>query len=318
MAIDGLMVIGFGGPTPGCCERLEDCPYGEEARCFVEGILGDNPARRARVDEIVAHYRHLGGFSPYNDLTARQVAALEAELRGRGCELPIACGFRHWRPWAKDAAVELAARGARELLLLILAPHQSSVSWDWYIKFAGEACVACPEPRPRLAAVVGPWWNHLGFVEAQADRIRAAIDGWEPTRRDSAALVFTAHSIPRAVLDDSPYHDQFAETARLCAAAAGFDRHRLAYQSQGRGTIPWAGPAVDEVVDELAAEGVEDVIFAACGFLVDHVEVRYDLDVEAVERCRRAGITPTRAECVHDHPAFIACLADRVVEGMRG
>jgi ferrochelatase len=111
--IDGLLILGFGGPTPGCCQRRPACAKtpGCEAECFVAGVLGDNPARAARIAEVAGHYHHFGGFSPYNELTERQAAALQAELLRRGRRLHIACGYRHWRPWAVDALRALGELG---------------------------------------------------------------------------------------------------------------------------------------------------------------------------------------------------------------
>jgi ferrochelatase len=314
--VDGVLMLGFGGPTPGCCERRADCPRspGCEASCFVSGILGDNPARQARVVEVVGHYQRLGGFSPYNRLTRAQADALEAELARRGRSLPVACGFRHWRPWAVDGVAELRQRGCREAAVLVMAPHQSSVSWDWYLSHAAEAVAAAGAEAPRLAAVVPPWWREPGFIRGIADAVGAAVQGWSAQRFTQAALVFTAHAIPEPVALRAPYSRQFAETAALAAQASGHPRHRIAYQSQpSDSSIPWTGPDILATIDALAAEGVREVVLAAAGFLVDHTEVLYDLDYEASARARSHGIAYTRARCVHDQPSFIAMLAERVL-----
>jgi ferrochelatase len=313
--VDGVLLLGFGGPTPGCCERRTACAKtpGCEAECFVSGILGDNPARARRVVEVVEHYRRLGGFSPYNELTARQAASLGAELACRGRALPIACGYRHWTPWAADALASLRDRGCRDVALLVMAPHQSSVSWDWYLKHAAEASERLGG-SPRIAAVAAPWWNERGFVAAIAARLREATEGWSAERVARARLVFTAHAVPQPVEATSPYRRQFAETARLAAEAFGHPEHAIAFQSQpGDSSIPWSQPDILSVIDDAARGGARDVLVCAAGFLVDHTEVLYDLDIEAKERCKRHGVAYTRARCVHDHPAFIATLADRVL-----
>jgi ferrochelatase len=319
---DGLLLLGFGGPTPGCCGRRPACPRtpGCEAECFVAGIFGDNPARAGRVAEVVEHYRHVGdGFSPYNALTAVQGTALAAELQRRGRAVAVECGFRHWTPWTVDGLRRLGERGCDRVALLVLAPHQSSVSWDWYLKHAAEAADALGATAPRLVAAVEPWGAAAGFATALAARLREATVGWSPARYAAARLVFTAHAIPEPVARTSPYARQFAETARLAAVAAGHAEHQIAYQSApGDSRIPWTGPDIIEAVRAAAAAGVKDLLVQAAGFLVDHTEVLYDLDVEAREEAARLGVGFTRAACVHDHPAFIAALADGVERAFAG
>jgi len=317
----GVLVLGFGGPTPGCCRRRETCPQTPacEAECFVAGILGDNPARKRRVDEVAGHYHHLGGFSPYNRLTAAQADALAAELARRGQALPVACGFRHWTPWTIDGLRELAARGCDEVVLLVAAPHQSSVSWDWYLKHAAEAAEKLGSAAPKLVGVVEPWWRSDGFVAALCGRITEAVAGWVPGRFAAAELIFTAHAVPAPVAQTSQYCQQFAESAALAAAACGHPRHTVAYQSAPEDSrVAWTGPDIVPVIEAAHAAGVRDVVAISAGFLVDHTEVLYDLDVVAADRARELGIGFLRAPCVHDHPAFINALADGVERALAG
>ncbi len=315
----GVLLLGFGGPTPGCCERRATCPRtpGCEAECFVSGILGDNPARARRVAEVAGHYRQLGGFSPYNQLTSLQAEALRTELERRGRPLQVACGFRHWRPWSSDGLRELRARGCERVVLLVMAPHQSSVSWDWYLKHAAEAAEQLGAKAPQIVAVAEPWWNADGFVSAIADRLREATATLVADRRARAELVFTAHAVPQPVESTSPYRRQFAETSLLAAAAFGHPEHRIAFQSQpGDSSIPWSSPDILSVIEDAHRRGVKDIILAAAGFLVDHTEVLYDLDIDAKHLADRLGITLHRARSVHDHPLFIALLADRVTTAL--
>jgi ferrochelatase len=314
--IDGVLMLGFGGPTPGCCQRRAQCPRnpGCEAECFVAGILGDNPLRGARVQEVVAHYRAIGGFSAYNALSLGQSAALGRALQARGRPLPVAFGFRHWTPWAVTALAQLHERGCREVALVVMAPHQSTVSWDWYLKLAAEASEELGERSPALAAVVAPFWREPGFIDAIVERLREATSGWSAERVAQAALLFTAHAIPRPVEQTSPYRAQVLETAALAARAFGHPAHVIAFQSQPSDSgIPWSAPDIPGVLADLATQGMHDVVVCACGFLVDHTEVLYDLDIEARDTARRLGMTYIRARSVHEHPAFIGMLAERIL-----
>jgi protoporphyrin/coproporphyrin ferrochelatase len=312
---DGLLLLGFGGPTPGCCERRAICTKnpGCEAECFVSGILGDNPARAKRIAEVTHHYQHFGGFSPYNELTQNQADGVQKELARRGRQVAVACGYRHWKPWSIDALQQLHRAGCTRALVIIMAPHQSSVSWDWYLKHAAEAMEKLGTESPAIVGVVAPWWNKPGYIQAIADSVRAATAGWSNERFQQAALVFTAHAIPQPVETTSPYRQQFAETARLTAEKLGHAGHSIAFQSQpGDSRVAWSSPTVEQAIDAAHQAGKKDVIVQAAGFLVDHTEVLYDLDVEAKEHADKLGVTLTRARCVHDHPAFITMLADGV------
>ena len=315
--IDGLLLLGFGGPTPGCCGRRAVCPKtaGCEAECFVAGILGDNPARMGRIHEVVHHYQETGGgFSPYNELTTLQATALAAELAKRGSPMPVELGLRHWQPWTRDGLAALYAAGSRRVGLLIMAPHQSSVSWDWYLKHAAEAAEILGANSPDLVAVVPPWWTMPGFIAASAARIREATVGWSTERFATSELIFTAHAIPQPVESTSPYRQQFAESAKLIAEALGHPRHRIAFQSQPTDSrVPWSAPTIEAEISAAHAAGARDVVIQACGFLVDHTEVLFDLDVEARAQCAGLGLGFTRVRCVHDHPAFISGLADAVL-----
>lgn len=310
---DGVLLVAFGGPVPGCCKAHNPCPG--EAYCFVEGVLGRDTQRTARVEEVAAHYRHLGGFSRFNEFTAAQGEALHAELSRRGLDLPVHAGYRHWNPYIKDVMADLAARGHRRLLAVVLAPHQSTVSWDWYLKVVAEARDPLGAGAPEVA-YLDPWWTHDGFVTACADRIREALSAWEPGRAARAGLVFTAHAIPHAIARTGPYVHQFAETAEAVAERLGRP-FSLAYQSgPEKPAIPWTGPDIAEVIREKGAKGM-DFIVAPVGFLCDNVEVLYDLDVAARSEAESRGSGFARAGTVGTHPRFIGMLADLIVERMR-
>jgi ferrochelatase len=208
-----------------------------------------------------------------------------------------------------------------------MAPHQSTVSWDWYIKVVGEAEDALTtdmergstsEP-PKVTGYLEPWWKHEGYVQANAHRIQEATAGWSAERLAKAALIFTAHAIPLAVQRTAPYEKQFKESAGAIAALLKRDNWLTAYQSQpgADSAIPWSAPSVVSVIEEQAKKGVKDVVLSPIGFLCDHVEVLYDLDVEAKERAKELGVGYTRAQTVGSEPAFIGMLADLIAARVR-
>ena len=314
MRYDSVLLVAFGGPTPGCCKKYnaDVCPG--EAYCFVEGIAGTAESQKERVKDISAHYVKLGGFSPFNELTFKQAVALETALQARELSLPVYAGFRHWTPSLKEVLAEMAQKGHRKILGIIMAPHQSKVSWEWYQQTVKKGIDAIEGEKPTID-YLDPWYTHEGYVGAIADIIETA--GGDKLAR--AALVFTAHAIPQAAADTSPYTQQFGKTGEAVAERIGKTRFDFAYQSEVENSpIPWTQPDINAWLKARKAEGVETVVASPIGFLCDHVEVLYDLDIEATETAAACGIDFIRAGTVGDHPKFINMLADFVCERSAG
>lgn len=310
MKYDSVLLIAFGGPTPGCCQKYgkTDCPG--EAYCFVEGIAGSADSQKQRVTDISAHYTQLGGFSPFNELTCKQAAALESTLRMRDLDLPVYAGFRHWTPYLEAIVAEMAENGHRQILGIIMAPHQSKVSWEWYQQTVKKGISAIAGEKPTID-YLEPWYTHEGYVGAIAEIIRAECG----SKLDRAEPVFTAHAIPQVAANNSPYTQQFRMTAEKVAERLGKDRFGLAYQSEVENSpIPWTQPDINDWLKAKKAEGVDTVVASPIGFLCDHVEILYDLDVEAAETAAACGIDFIRAGTVGAHPEFINMLADFVSE----
>jgi ferrochelatase len=307
-----LVIVAFGGPTPGCCHKFNPCPG--EAYCFVSGIFGHNPARQRRVETVVAHYAEFGGFSDFNAHTEQQALALAAELAQRGVPLRVRYGFHHWQPYVRDVIADMQADGVLEMLVLVMAPHQSSVSWDLYLRIVGEGIEQAGEHAPCVIGVIEPWWNEAGFIEAIASRITSAAQHAEVAlSAPETGLLLTAHAVPEPVSRTAPYCRQVEETAALVAEQLGLTDYMVAYQSQpDDSTIPWTQPSLEEAIEAFARLGKTMVVSAPIGFLCDNVEVLYDLGVEGKQRAARLGLGFVLAESVHDHPAFIQMLADRV------
>jgi ferrochelatase len=310
---DSVLFIGFGGPTPGCCRCVDPCP-GSEALCFVQGIVGSRPGAQAHSREVASHYQQLGGFSPYNTLTFQQASRVKSLLQAQGLHLPVHVGMRHWPPYVRSTLSDMAAQGLENILAVIMAPHQCFASWDWYQQVVAEG-VAALGGTDLQVTYLAPWYTHPGYITAIVDYLRQAYEELGTERARQAALIYTAHSVPEAMAARAPYVQQFEATAAAATQLLGHAGYRLAYQSQVTGTPrPWLQPDINEAIQQAKDNGYRDVIVSPIGFLCDHVEVLYDLDVKAKSTAVACGMTFVRAKTVGNHPAFLTMLCDLLVE----
>ena len=310
MKYDSVLLVAFGGPTPGCCQKYKNDTCPGEAYCFVEGIVGTAESQIARIKDIASHYITLGGFSPFNALTFKQAHALEKALQARDLPLPVYAGFRHWTPYLSEIIAEMAQKGHRKILGIIMAPHQSKISWEWYQQAVKKGIEAVDGEKPAID-YLDPWYMHEGYVGAIAEIIETACGD----KLERAELVFTAHAIPQAAAKSSPYTQQFRKTGEAVAERVGKAQFNLAYQSAVENSpIPWTEPDINDWIRDRKAEGVDTIVASPIGFLCDHVEVLYDLDIEANETAEASGIDFIRAGTVGDHPKFINMLADFVCQ----
>ena len=287
-----VIAMAYGSPT-----RVEDIP------AYFSDIRGGRPVRQEAVDALVGRYRRIGA-SPLNEITERQRAALEAELG-----LPVYTGMKHWDPWIADAVARALDDGAERLVGLVLAPHYSGMSVGGY----RDRLTAALNGRRPDVRFIESWHDHEPFLDVLAGRVRAKLaeHGWE----EDGHVVFTAHSLPERILaDGDPYRDQLLETAGFVAERVGLPAGRwsFAFQSESATGEPWLGPDILDHLDALAAGGVRRVLVSAVGFVADHLEILWDLDVEARERAAALGIELDRTESMNDDPAFILALADLV------
>jgi ferrochelatase len=301
---DSVLLVAFGGPLTG-----------EQGLPFVKGIVGARPGAEPRIKEVASHYVMLGG-SPFNALTYKQAEALTAELRKHGVTVPVKVGFRHWDPYVKQTVEEMTKGGLHNAVAAVMAPHQCWISDDWYRETVEAAQKEVGPSAPKVD-YIEPWYTHWNFIKANAELIRAVGDKLGADRWSKAALVFSAHAIPINGCKQCsrkervcPYSDQFEQSAKAITAELGREGYTLAYQSQAEFSRPWTQPDVNSVVKELAGKGVKDVVISPIGFLCDHIEVLYDLDVEARKTAEAAGVGYHRAATVGSHPKFIAMLAD--------
>jgi protoporphyrin/coproporphyrin ferrochelatase len=284
----GVLLMAHGTPA-----SLDEMP---EYLTIVRGGRAPSP-------ELVAEMRHnyeaIGGRSPLTDLTAAQAAALQGRLGG---DVPVAFGMRNWRPFIKDAVGDLVAAGAERIVGIPMAPQFSTLSVQKYVDVA----------RAAMPAGVGfeaaaSFHRHPLLIEAFAERIAAASP-----RRDEL-VVFTAHALPVRVIESGDvYADQVAATARGVADRAGISRYERAFQSAGRTPEPWIGPALDDLIRDQARSGVRRFLVVPIGFLCDHTEILFDVDVQAAAAAREAGVVLRRTESLNTSPPFIAMLEDLV------
>jgi ferrochelatase len=284
-----VVLMAYGSP-----DRIEDVP------AYYADIRGGRPIAPEHLDDLVERYRALGiqDSNPLNEITERTRAALQAELG-----LPVLTGMRHWQPRIAQAAGRALDGGARTIVGLVLAPHYSVLSIEKY--------------REQLATAVGDraelrfverWGSEPGFVELLAARIREAAPGSEP--QSPSHVVFTAHSLPARILEQGdPYRDELVETSRLVADEAGVERWSFSFQSDSPTGEPWLGPDILDHLTELADDGIRDVLVCPVGFVADHLEIRQDIDVEAVQRAGELGLGLRRIEMPNDDPAMVGVLA---------
>jgi ferrochelatase len=266
---------------------------------------------------VTAHYTHLVGFSPFNALTVQQARSVATLLQAQGFQVPVRVGMRYWPPYVRDVLRELVAQGRRRLLAVILSPFQCPASWEAYQQVVAEGVAALGSQGPQVT-YLAPWSTHAGFIEAITATVRQASQTLGPARAQRAALIYTAHAIPEEMAAGAPYTRQFAAAAAAATQRLGYQDYRLAYQSQATGTpFPWLQPDINDAIAQVQAEGYRDVIVAPIGFLCDHVEVLYDLDIQARDTALAGGLTYVRAATVGTHPAFLAMLSELLAERLR-
>jgi len=300
---DAVLLIGFGAP-----DRSQDI------RPFLAQLLKGRPVPPSRIEEVVYHYDAIGGGSPFNHRTMEQAVALREKLDRDGPRLPVYVGMRNWTPYLRDVLAEMSHAGVRRAVGVILAPHRSEASFDRYQTAVREAQQALGAAAP-VVDYVASWHTHPLFIDAVAAQVSAAMAQLDASERESAHLIFTAHSIPTAMAAASGYAEQITDSARMVADALRHRSWSLAFQSRSGGPRdPWLEPDIGEVLRGLDGR---PAVVVPIGFICDHVEVLYDLDIEAAAIASEAGVRMMRAATVGCDPRFIAMMAD-VIRRHRG
>ena len=318
-----VLLVAFGGPQGPA-----------DVRPFLENVLRGRRVSPERIDEVAHHYERFGGVSPLTELTMQQARALEAALRARNVPLPVDVGMRNWHPYLADTLTTMSTRGVRRAIGILAAAQRTYSGCLQYKENVRDARTALVKDGTRDVEVVyvGDWHTHPGFIEANVDHVRQAFARLPAGTRDRARLVFTAHSIPTSMAAQYPYAEQLRASAELIANAVFSDPSIprtarpedsrpdwvLVYQSRsGRPGDPWLEPDVCDYLRAECGNGLDAAVLCPVGFLCDHVEVLYDLDVEAAQVCRESGIAMERASAVNVHPRFIDALADAVTDVWR-
>ena len=295
---DAVLLMAYGAP-----ERLD------QVEAYYTHIRRGSPPPPPLLAELLDRYRAIGGGSPLSRIVERQRAALAAELARRGRAVAVYAGMKHIEPFIGDAVRRMADDGIERVAAIALAPQHSSFNADTYGRAVDEAVAAGLGARAPRFSVAGSWHDEPRLVAALADATAEALARFDDPAR--VHVLFTAHSLPARIAGGSdPYAREVAATAALVAERLDLSRCDVAFQSAGRTGERWIGPELRDEIRRLAAGGTREIVVCPVGFVADHLEVLYDVDVEARAVARDAGVRLERARSLNDDPTFIACLAD--------
>ena len=306
MNYDAILIVSFGGP-----EKHDD------VLPFLENVLRGRNIPRERMLTVAEHYYHLEGKSPINQQTRELIAALQAEMEKNGLKLPVYWGNRNWHPLLPESLLKMKQDGIQRAVGFVTSAYSS---------YSG--CRQYREDIARAQREVGPgapevdklraFFNHPGFIEPTVERVREALKSVPSNARENVQIVYTAHSIPESMANTSDYVKQLQEVRRLVSEVIGHKNDVLVYQSRsGSPGQPWLGPDILEYLRKVKAENLASaVVLAPISFISDHMEVLYDLDIEARQLSDSLGLPMTRAKTVGVHPKFIAMIHELILERM--
>ena len=296
----GVLIMAYGGPN-----SLAEIPG------YLSDIRSGRVTTPAVLEEITHNYEQIGGQSPLLGFSRRQMEAVQAQLDPARYRCYL--GMRHWSPWIEEVVGQMVADGISEAISLVLAPHYSKMSVAKY--------------QEKIADGLAMYRGQINFrhiasyhtapmlIQALANRVKFGIERWPAAEQVDVHVLFSAHSLPARILKmDDPYQDQLWETARLVAQQAGLraEQWSWSYQSAGRSPEPWLGPALEDHLTELAGRGVKKVVSIPVGFVADHVEILYDIDIKAQAVAKELGIRLERPPALNDDPLYIATLVDLI------
>ena len=299
-----VLLIAFGGP-----QGMNDI------RPFLSNVLRGRNVPTDRVEAVAKHYELFDGVSPITELTQKQATGLSDRLTRKGLKLPVYVGMRNWNPYLKDTLLEMSRTGIRRAIGFIMAPHGSFSSCEQYRNNVNEARQSIINSGEADVAItyVASWHTHPGFIKALANQIDLAILALPNNLQQTSQIVFTAHSIPVSMANNCRYEDQLRESCGRVAQTLNHPNWSLVYQSRsGNPADPWLGPDVIDHLRDQHASGLKAAVLCPIGFVVDHIEVLYDLDLEAVRVCEQIGLPVARAAAVNDELNFLDMMTEVV------
>ncbi len=304
----GVLVMAYGTPNKP-----------EEILPYYTHIRRGKPPTPELLEELTGRYEAIGGLSSLNAITAAQVDGIARELTQAedGIEYRVYMANKHWQPWIPDVVKQMAADGIKKAVAIVLAPQGSKMSSGSYFEQVTKANAELPEPMEW--ATVFSWHLEPGFIAAEAEKMEEALAKFPGAAREQIAVVFSCHSLPERILTwNDPYPVHLREIGEAVAAQVGLNNVHFAYQSAGRTPEPWLGPDVRDKMNELAQAGEKNIIVSSVGFISDHLEVLYDLDIEAKQAAAEVGVHFERTGMLNDHPLLMKAMADVVRRYAKG
>jgi ferrochelatase len=296
----GVLVMAYGGPN-----SLDEIPG------YLADIRSGRPTPKHILEEIRNNYRQIGGKSPLLDSSRRQVAAVQMQFDPDYFRIYL--GMRHWSPWIEDVVREMLRDGITHAVSLVLAPHYSQLS---IAKYQAKIETGLEMHRGHIEfAHVESYHDAPGLIQALANRVEEGLARWPLEMRQEVHVVFSAHSLPvRITQMGDPYEDQLHETAMLVAEKTGLGEEKWSwsFQSAGRSPEPWLGPQLPEHLEALATKGIQNVVSVPVGFVSDHVEILYDIDIQAQQTAKALGMRLERPPALNEDPLFILAVAQTI------
>jgi len=308
MNYDAILVVSFGGP-----EGHDDVIP------FLENVLRGRNVPRERMLAVAEHYYHFDGKSPINQQTRELIAAIKNELAQHGPNFPVYWGNRNWHPMLADTLRQMKNDGIRKVLAFVTSAYSSYSGCRQYREDIARAQAEVGAGAPEIDKIRA-FFNHPGFIDATEDRLRAAIAEIPAEARHNIRVVYVAHSIPISMANTCDYVQQLEEVRKVISARVGAANDILVYQSRsGAPGQPWLEPDIlDHLRDVKAKNAASAVVIAPISFISDHMEVLYDLDIEAKHLCEELALPMSRAKTVGVHPKFIAMIRDLILERTNG
>jgi ferrochelatase len=292
----GLLVMAYGGPN-----NLD------EVEPYLMDVRGYRPTSPEIVHEVRERYREIGGRSPILERTWAQAHALETALNADAKNFKAFVGMRHWHPFIKDTLAEMCSRGIERAVGLVMAPHYSRMSIEAYFKNVEKS------ESPIQIARVNDWHLLPEYLNALAKRVQSALQRFPESMRAEVPIIFTAHSLPKRILEwDDPYPRQLHETVEGLMKLLGPHPHEFAFQSAAISTEPWLGPDASEWINRFADEGKRNILICPIGFVCEHVEILYDIDIVYQTLAKTLGVRLERIDMLNDEPEMISGLAGLV------